>query len=51
MRFAQRVASAYNKCEQCGKLITDYGDLRYDAEFTPFCAKCYDKVFNEEKTE
>ena len=45
IRFAKLVANANNVCEQCGKLLTH--DIRFDAEFVPFCPKCYDKLFKK----
>ena len=45
IRFAKQVANANNVCEQCGKLLTN--DIRFDAEFVPFCPKCYDKLFKK----
>ena len=43
IRFAKQVEKANYVCEHCGKLLSN--DIRFDAEFVPFCAKCYDKLF------
>lgn len=45
IRFAKQVANANYICEHCGKLLTN--DIRFDAEFVPFCPKCYDKLFKK----
>lgn len=45
IRLAKQVANANYVCEQCGKLLTS--DIRFDDEFTPFCAKCHDKLFKK----
>ena len=45
IRFAKQVEKAGYICEQCGKLLTY--DVRFDAEFTPVCQKCYDKLFKK----
>lgn len=45
IRFAKQVENANYICEHCGKLLTS--DIRFDAEFAPFCPKCYDKLFKK----
>jgi formylmethanofuran dehydrogenase subunit E len=45
IRFAKQVEISNYICEHCGKLLTN--DIRFDAEFTPFCPKCYDKLFKK----
>lgn len=45
IRFAKQVEKTNYICEQCGKLLTN--DIRFDAEFTPLCPKCYDKLFKK----
>ena len=47
IRFAKRVEHADYTCEQCGKLIIKDEDHNFDAEFVPFCQKCYDKLFKK----
>lgn len=45
IRFAKQVEKAQFVCEQCGKLLTS--DIRFDADFVPFCPKCHDKLFKK----
>lgn len=45
IRLAKQVENANYICEHCGKLLTN--DIRFDAEFAPFCPKCYDKLFSK----
>lgn len=47
MRFAKKIEGSIAICEQCGKIITDIEDFQSDIEGVPFCAKCYDKVFQK----
>ena len=47
IRFIKQVENANHICEQCGKLLTNANDIRYDTEFVPFCPKCYDKLFKK----
>lgn len=48
IRFVKQVDAAYCTCTHCGKLITSDNDFLVDAEGYPFCAKCYDKLFNND---
>ena len=45
INFAKEISKAYAICEQCGELITTL-DYSTDNQGMPFCAKCYDKLFN-----
>lgn len=49
IRFAKKVEKADCMCEQCEKLLS-YEEAKVDSEFTPFCNKCYNKVFKHTKT-
>lgn len=46
VRFAKKVEKADFVCTQCGKLI-EYKEAKLDAGGTPFCEKCYKKVFKQ----
>lgn len=45
IRFAKKVEDADEICTNCGKLL-DLGNVEYDAEQTPFCEKCYQRIFD-----
>lgn len=49
IRFVKKVEKAADVCTQCGKLIS-FDETEYDSGFTPFCKKCYEKVFNSDNT-
>lgn len=44
IQFVKKVENASHVCTQCGKLIR-FDETEYDSDFTPFCKKCYEKVF------
>lgn len=47
IRFAERLEQADCVCEHCGKLIIKDEDHNFDARFSPFCKRCYDKLFTK----
>lgn len=44
IRFAKKVEDAEHLCTQCSKPLP-LSDVKYDSEGSPFCAKCYEKLF------
>ena len=46
IRFAKKVEKADFVCNQCGKMI-EYKEVEIDTGGTPFCEKCYQKVFGK----
>lgn len=48
IRFVKKVEKAEAICIQCGKLLNE-GEVVYDQGYEPFCKKCFEKVFGDEK--
>ena len=47
IRWVKRMDKAISICTHCKKVIRDVEDFCTDSEGNDFCAKCYDKVFND----